>query len=289
TEHSLAVEFATIDKDELDFVVERIHRVFDGVHYHVRSVETRTPGLYIHRVRLYGERLRPFVDKYGLLRSSADHVVPPAILRAGRPAHAAYLRVLFWAQGSGRVLSYWARQADIALSSTSAGFVHSVQALLLNLGIYSRIGRGTGSGERRPTPYVVSIAHAEPRARFRELIGFVSDDKRETLHIPCPSHFPGRSPPRLKEGAGVRGECGGVQPVYDIQTERGQFLSNNVIVHNCFIQSVSDDLVNDGGIMDLWTREARIFKYGSGAGNTFSSLRGEKELPLGGGKDPGAR
>jgi ribonucleoside-diphosphate reductase alpha chain len=45
--------------------------------------------------------------------------------------------------------------------------------------------------------------------------------------------------------------------------------------HACFIQSVSDDLVNEGGIMDLWTREARLFKYGSGTGTNFSSLRGE--------------
>jgi len=44
--------------------------------------------------------------------------------------------------------------------------------------------------------------------------------------------------------------------------------------HACFIQSVSDDLVNEGGIMDLWVREARLFKYGSGTGTNFSSLRG---------------
>jgi Ribonucleotide reductase, alpha subunit len=44
--------------------------------------------------------------------------------------------------------------------------------------------------------------------------------------------------------------------------------------HACFIQSVSDDLVNEGGIMDLWTREARLFKYGSGTGSNFSDLRG---------------
>ena len=55
----------------------------------------------------------------------------------------------------------------------------------------------------------------------------------------------------------------------------------------CFIQSVSDDLVNDGGIMDLWTREARIFKYGSGTGSNFSSLRGENEPLSGGGKSSG--
>ncbi|MGR3541386.1 MAG: vitamin B12-dependent ribonucleotide reductase, partial [Hasllibacter sp.] len=45
--------------------------------------------------------------------------------------------------------------------------------------------------------------------------------------------------------------------------------------HACFIQSVSDDLVNEGGIMDLWVREARLFKYGSGTGTNFSHLRGE--------------
>jgi len=57
--------------------------------------------------------------------------------------------------------------------------------------------------------------------------------------------------------------------------------------HACFIQSVSDDLVNDGGIMDLWVREARLFKYGSGTGTNFSSLRGEGEALSGGGKSSG--
>src|SRR5262249_43336034 len=55
----------------------------------------------------------------------------------------------------------------------------------------------------------------------------------------------------------------------------------------CFIQSVADDLVNEGGIMDLWTREARIFKYGSGTGSNFSALRGENEPLSGGGKSSG--
>ncbi|HAB38076.1 MAG TPA: vitamin B12-dependent ribonucleotide reductase [Rhodobacteraceae bacterium] len=57
--------------------------------------------------------------------------------------------------------------------------------------------------------------------------------------------------------------------------------------HACFIQSVSDDLVNDGGIMDLWVREARLFKYGSGTGTNFSSLRGAGENLSGGGKSSG--
>ena len=57
--------------------------------------------------------------------------------------------------------------------------------------------------------------------------------------------------------------------------------------HACFIQSVSDDLVNDGGIMDLWVREARLFKYGSGTGSNFSRLRGSGESLSGGGKSSG--
>jgi ribonucleoside-diphosphate reductase alpha chain len=57
--------------------------------------------------------------------------------------------------------------------------------------------------------------------------------------------------------------------------------------HACFIQGVKDDLVNEGGIMDLWTREARLFKYGSGTGTNFSHLRGENEKLSGGGKSSG--
>ncbi len=57
--------------------------------------------------------------------------------------------------------------------------------------------------------------------------------------------------------------------------------------HACFIQSVGDDLVGDGGIMDLWTREARLFKYGSGTGSNFSSVRGENEPLSGGGRSSG--
>src|SRR6478672_5851032 len=57
--------------------------------------------------------------------------------------------------------------------------------------------------------------------------------------------------------------------------------------HACFIQSISDDLVNEGGIMDLWVREARLFKYGSGTGTNFSKLRAENERLGGGGKSSG--
>jgi ribonucleoside-diphosphate reductase alpha chain len=92
---------------------------------------------------------------------------------------------------------------------------------------------------------------------------------------------------RLQPARVRRIEPLGMHTVFDIQTESGQYLSNHVIVHNCFIQSVSDDLVNPGGIMDLWTREARLFKYGSGTGSNFSKVRGENESLSGGGRSSG--
>ncbi|HEV3204776.1 MAG TPA: vitamin B12-dependent ribonucleotide reductase, partial [Gemmataceae bacterium] len=69
--------------------------------------------------------------------------------------------------------------------------------------------------------------------------------------------------------------------------ERSKTAYEHPAPHACFIQSVGDDLVNDGGIMDLWVREARIFKYGSGTGSNFSALRGDGEPLSGGGKSSG--
>jgi ribonucleoside-diphosphate reductase alpha chain len=71
------------------------------------------------------------------------------------------------------------------------------------------------------------------------------------------------------------------------ELERSQNAYEHPQPHACFILSVSDDLVNEGGIMDLWTREARIFKYGSGVGTNFSKVRGENEKLSGGGKSSG--
>jgi len=52
----------------------------------------------------------------------------------------------------------------------------------------------------------------------------------------------------------------------------------------CFIQAVPDDLM---GIYDLVKSEARLFKYGSGTGSNFSSIRGRQEKLSGGGTSSG--
>ena len=79
---------------------------------------------------------------------------------------------------------------------------------------------------------------------------------------------------------------------YYVDPESGELLESETCYerpqpHACFIQSLSDNLVDEGGIMDLWTREARLFKYGSGAGSNYSRLRGEGEPLSGGGKSSG--
>ncbi len=71
------------------------------------------------------------------------------------------------------------------------------------------------------------------------------------------------------------------------ELERSQNAYERPQPHACFIQSVEDDLVNEGGIMDLWVREARLFKYGSGTGTNFSKVRGEDEILSGGGVSSG--
>ncbi len=86
------------------------------------------------------------------------------------------------------------------------------------------------------------------------------------------------SPPREEEIVAI--EDLGVEEVYDIETESGEYLSNNVAVHNCFINSVQDNM---GSIMDLAKTEAMLFKFGSGAGSNLSPIRSSRERMSGGG------
>jgi ribonucleoside-diphosphate reductase alpha chain len=93
----------------------------------------------------------------------------------------------------------------------------------------------------------------------------------------------------LYESYGITGPA---QGHWYVDEETGESRQSNSAYerpqpHACFILSVNDDLVNEGGIMDLWVREARIFKYGSGTGTNFSNIRGEGEKLAGGGTSSG--
>ncbi|RYZ51039.1 MAG: vitamin B12-dependent ribonucleotide reductase, partial [Sphingobacteriales bacterium] len=109
------------------------------------------------------------------------------------------------------------------------------------------------------------------------------------LHQSCAPNSPQWFNTGLFSSYGIDGKAQGhyfVDPVTG-NLERSQNAYERPQPHACFILSVEDDLVNEGGIMDLWVREARIFKYGSGVGTNFSSIRAEGEKLSGGGTSSG--
>src|SRR5262249_5987922 len=132
--------------------------------------------------------------------------------------------------------------------------------------------------------YFLNLWDIRSRQRFAELIGFTHEAKKATLAASLPEGLTGAKLPTALVTDRVKA---GAELVYDVQTAAGEFWCAGRLVHNCFIQSIADDLVNEGGIMALGVREARIFKYGSGTGTSFSALRGEGEPLSGGGKSSG--
>ena len=109
------------------------------------------------------------------------------------------------------------------------------------------------------------------------------------LHQSCAPNSPQWFNTGLFSSYGIDGSAQGhyyVDPISG-KLERSQNAYERPQPHACFILSVDDDLVNEGGIMDLWVREARIFKYGSGVGTNYSNIRAEGEKLSGGGTSSG--
>jgi len=284
TNRSLTVEAITINEAEREYVGALATTVFGDSHSHERAVVSKDDSLDVRRLRFYGESLRPFVEKYELLNRRLDMRVPELVRTGGAKVAASYLQALFQADGCVRIREDRA-SSDVVFGTISPHLATGVSELLNNFGIYNRIQKGRDSRQDRQDYYHVVIAWADAKRRFADLINFVSPEKRGKLQNALA--LPGRNVARLRDEVITSIEPIGEMDVYDIETASHAFLANNVVVHNCFIQSVSDDLVNEGGIMDLWVREARIFKYGSGTGSNFSAIRGEGEKLSGGGTSSG--
>jgi len=287
TDRSLTVEFMVANEEEFEFLKPHLERVFKGIHYHVTAVETFSDDLDLKRVRFYGESLRPFTERYEMLNRGLDMRVPQVILSGGRERAVAYLQALFQTDGGVRSHAGPTDSFDVVLGSISKNLVEEVQKLLCCLGVYARIGVCRDRRPDRHPYYQLTLGYKSERRKFQELIGFISSEKQEKLMASLVENVRGKEIPSQRYETVMRVEYLGEQAVYDIQTESGNYLSGSVVVHNCFIQSVNDDLVNGNGIMDLWVREARLFKYGSGTGTNFSHLRGEGEPLSGGGRSSG--
>lgn len=273
----------TINDDEYAYVTG----LFEKIYGTYKSVTRKSINELYRIVKLDSKRVDAFVEEYELNQSSLSAHVPEKIMTSSLAEKCLFLKSLFQADGSVRVRNEDGRNSgDIVLTSISEELVHGVQMLLLSMGIYSNISIVNDSRENRHNHYQLTIAYESERKKFAQLIGFVSADKTNKL-IKLNTDISGKQKTAASELSVISIDYIGDEAVYDIQTETARFSANGIIVHNCFILSVNDDLVNKGGIMDLWVREARIFKYGSGVGSNYSNIRAEGEKLSGGGTSSG--
>src|SRR5439155_683641 len=274
TNRSLTIEFQVATDDEYEWVIRHLDLVFPDVHRHVREVETQDASLHYRRIRLYGEVLREFVESWGLLARGTDIRVPERLWTASHDEIVSYLRSIFQADGYVTVRrERGCEQGQIAFGVIGERWTEDVQLLLNVVGIYSRRLQKTEKRTDRHDLHEVQIGIGSERARFAELIGFVGAEKQRKLLESLQLRDPKRCPD-LREEEIVSIEPCDVQEVYDIQTESGEYLSNNVAVHNCFILSIEDSM---DSILDWIRREGIIFRGGSGSGVNLSKLRSSKE------------
>jgi ribonucleotide reductase alpha subunit len=280
TNRSLTIEAMTVTEAELAWVAKALDTVFPDVHRKERFVETQDTSLDCRRTRLYGEALRPFVDRWDLLKRGREMSMPSTLLTAPLPVVAAYLRSLFQAEG---YVSARAASTLVGLDMVSEELVRGVQALLGRFGIFARVGfKKDGRAGRQGGIWGLRIQNAGDRRLFADEIGFLDPIKAEKLEHSF--DMPGRPALDVKRLEIAQIESRGEMDVYDIQTESGEYLSQSLRVHNCFILSVDDTM---DSILNWYREEGLIFKGGSGAGLNLSRIRSSKELLSSGGTASG--
>ncbi len=279
TNRSLTIEAMTVTDAELSWVTEALDLLFAGVHRHERQVSTRDERLDCRRTRLYGEVLRDFVDRWGLLTRGTEMTVPHQLFTAPHPVVAAYLRSVFQAEG---FVSARKSSTVVEVDMISEQLIRGMQQLLLRFGIYSRVGFKPDARADRHGCWTLRIQSAGDRRIFADAIGFI--DPVKAMKLERSLDLPGLPARETKHLEIDRVEELGLMEVYDIQTESGEYLSGNLRVHNCFILSVDDTM---DSILEWYREEGLIFKGGSGAGVNLSKIRSSKELLSSGGTASG--
>ncbi len=279
TNRSLTIECIVMTDEEERWVTSHLDVVFPSAHRKVRVTKTAA-GTPVTRIRLYGEHLRPFVEAYGLQRRREDIRVPAVLWQSSPAVITAYLRSVF--QGEGFVMIQ-GRSVHLAVDTISREWMHDLQLLLYGLGIYSRIRRKNDTRDNRHALYELDISMGSERRKFAERIGFLSRGKQDRLRAALTLSGQ-KTIPDLREEEIVSIELGPTEPVYDIQTVSGEYLTNHVAVHNCFILKVDDTM---SSILDWYHTEGVIFKGGSGTGVNLSPLRSNRETLSNGGFSSG--
>jgi ribonucleotide reductase alpha subunit len=279
TNKSLTIEAITVNADELAWVAQALDVVFPDVHRHERAQATRDQSLDCRRTRLYGNVLREYVEAWGLRARGVDMEVPPRLFEAPLPVVAAYLRSIFQAEG---FVSARERSTVVEVDMVGERLVRGLQSLLQRFGIFARVGFKADVRPPRIGCWSLRIQNAGDRRIFADEIGFVGAAKSEKLERSF--DLPGRRAGLVKRVQIARVEVLGAMEVFDIQTESGEYLSDGLRVHNCFILSVDDSMES---ILNWYKEEGFIFKGGSGAGLKLSRIRSSKELLSSGGTASG--
>jgi adenosylcobalamin-dependent ribonucleoside-diphosphate reductase len=279
TNRSLTIEAITVTDAERQWVTAAVEAVFPGVHRHERKQEVQDPTLDCRRLRLYGKVLDGFVADWDLRTRGVGMRVPAQLFDAPLPVVAAYLRSLFQAEG---YVSARERSTLVGMDTISEELVRGAQALLGRFGIFARVGRRADPRPDRHDLWSLRIQNAGDRRIFADEIGFVDPVKAERLERSF--ELPGRGVSEVKTLVIDRIESLGSMPVFDIQTESGEYLANGLRVHNCFILAVDDTMES---ILNWYREEGLIFKGGSGSGLNLSRIRSSKELLSSGGTASG--
>ena len=231
TNRSLIVEFQVANDEEFAWVTDNLDAALPNVHRHVREVELEDKSLSYRKIRLYGEVLRDFVERWELLNRGTEIRVPSRLWTASHEEITGYLRSIFQADGYVSVRrERGCENGRVAFAVIGERWSEDVQLLLNVIGIYSRRLHKRDPREDRHDLHEVVIGIGSERARFAELVGFVSEKKQRKLVDSLLLRDPKRCPD-LREEEIVSIDDLGVQDVYDIQTESGEYLSNNVAVH----------------------------------------------------------
>src|SRR5262245_30789940 len=174
TNKSLTIEAMTVTDAELNWVTAALDKVFPGTHRRERPVKTQRADLDCRRIRLYGECLRPYVERWGLTARGVDMVVPERLFRAPLPVAAAYLRSVFQAEGFVS-----ARQSStvVEVDMISEQLIRGMQSLLLRFGIFSRVGLKKDPRSDRKGCWTLRIQAAGDRRIFADEIGFIDPAK----------------------------------------------------------------------------------------------------------------
>jgi ribonucleotide reductase alpha subunit len=279
TNRSLTMEALTVTPAEFAWVERALDTVFPDAHRQVRDFSTQSNLLDGKRIRLSGNVLADFVERWNLRARGVDMEVPAQLFEAPLPVVAAYLRSIFQAEGfvSARTAS-----TVVEVDMIGEKLVRGMQSLLHRFGIFARVGFKPDARADRHGCWSLRIQNAGDRRIFADEIGFIDPLKADKLERSF--DLPGRGAAPVKRLQIARIEHLGPMEVFDIQTESGEYLSDGLRVHNCFILSVDDSM---DSILNWYREEGFIFKGGSGAGLNLSRIRASKELLSSGGTASG--